>query len=59
MGYDLKGKMADMAGDTLKNVEDGGNNLDSVIKHKKQLANQKGKISPDRNERKPGRGIGD
>lgn len=29
MGYDLKGKMADMAGDTLKNVEDGGNKLSS------------------------------
>ena len=39
--------------------EDVTGNLDSVIKHKKQLANQKGKISPDRNERKPGRGIGD
>ena len=39
--------------------EDATGNLDSVIKHKKQLANQKGKISPDRNERKPGRGIGD
>lgn len=39
--------------------EDVTGNLDSVIKHKKQLANQKGKISPDRNERKLGRGIGD
>lgn len=39
--------------------DDVTGNLDSVIKHKKQLANQKGKISPDRNERKPGRGIGD
>lgn len=39
--------------------EDVTGNLDSVIKHKKQLANQKGKISPDRNERKPGIGIGD
>ena len=39
--------------------EDVTGNLDSFIKHKKQLANQKGKISPDRNERKPGRGIGD
>lgn len=39
--------------------EDVTGNLDSVIKHKKQLANQKGKISPDRNERKPWRGIGD
>lgn len=39
--------------------DDVTGNLDSVIKHKKQLANQKGKISPDRNERKLGRGIGD